>query len=436
MSAGMILIVGFLVGLAAACAVYYAALWQRVHRTNRLVPTLRRGLEAPVPDGDWPSICLIVPAHNESGIVATLVRSLLEQDYPGPTRFVFALDRCTDNTDAVIRRAATGPDGHADPRIEIVTVTACPDDWAGKVHAIHSAVVGTPERDGLPSPATADLLLFTDADTRFEPECLRAAVGLMHERRLDMLSLLPTLTRGSWFERIVQPAAGLELMRRYPLDRINRDTHSARFANGQFMLFSRRAYQAIGGHEAVHQELLEDLAFARRMRRPDLQMRGGVFLSDGLLACRMYASFQNFRRGWKRIYIESEHRHAERLVRSARLLRLVGIALPLGSLATTFAGLAMLFGWWDWRPSSLNIGVGMLLAACGAAALIAFGLASASVYRAQHLSRWWILAYPLGAWITAGIQGEAARDLRSKKPVEWAGRSYIRKPGGRKASAA
>lgn len=432
----MILFVGLLIGLAAACALYYAALWHRVRRTSRLVPTLRRGLASPEPTGDWPSICLIVPAHNESKIVATLVHSLLEQDYPGPTRFVFALDRCTDDTDAVIRRAATGPDGRADPRIEIVTVTSCPDDWAGKVHAIHSAVVGTPERDNLPSPATADLLLFTDADTRFEPECLRAAVGLMHERRLDMLSLLPTLTRGSWFERVAQPAAGLELMRRYPLDRINRDAHSARFANGQFMLFTRSAYQAIGGHEAVHQDLLEDLAFARRMRRPDLNMRGGVFLSDGLLSCRMYASFKAFRRGWKRIYIESDHRRAKPLARSARVLRMNGVALPLGALASLAAGLAMLSGWWDWRPSSLNMDVGVLLAASGSAGLIAFAMATGSIYHAQHLSRWWTIAYPVGAWITAGIQSEAARDLRGKKPVEWAGRSYIRKPGGRKANAA
>lgn len=432
----MILIVGVLLGLAIACAVYYAALWQRVRRTNRLVPTLRQGIASPEPAGGWPSVCLIVPAHNESAIIATLVRSLLEQDYPGPTRFVFALDRCTDDTDGAIRRAATGADGRVDPRIEIVTVASCPDDWAGKVHAIHSAIVGTPDRDDLPSPTTADLLLFTDADTRFEPECLRAAAGLLHERRLDMLSLLPTLTRGSWFERIVQPAAGLELMRRYPLDRINRDAHSSRFANGQFMLFTRRAYETIGGHESVSHELLEDLAFARRMRRSDLNMRGGVFLADGLLFCRMYASFRAFQRGWKRIYIESEHRHAKRLVRSARHLRLLGVAFPLGALAALAAGFAMLSGWWDWRPSSLNMGIGLLLAACGTLGLTAFALAAASIYHAQHLSRWWILTYPAGAWITAGIQSEAARDLRSKTPIEWAGRSYVRKPGGRKANAA
>lgn len=36
------------------------------------------------------------------------------------------------------------------------------------------------------------------------------------------------------------------------------------FANGQFILLTRAAYDKIGGHEAVKSAVLEDLELARR----------------------------------------------------------------------------------------------------------------------------------------------------------------------------
>src|SRR5205823_291327 len=94
---------------------------------------------------------------------------------------------------------------------------------------------------------------------------IRACVALLERRRLDLLSLLSTLTCDTWFERLAQPAAGFELVRQYPISRANRRSNPRAFANGQFMLFRRAAYDAIGGHGAVHDELLEDLALARRL---------------------------------------------------------------------------------------------------------------------------------------------------------------------------
>ncbi len=174
------------------------------------------------------------------------------------------------------------------------------------MHAVHAGV--TRSRGA----ADADFLLFADADTLFSPGCIASALALMRERKLDLLSLLSTLTHDTWFERVVQTAAALELMRQFPLTRVNGvDGRRRAFANGQFMLFRRDAYDAIGGHEAVKDALLEDLALARRI--DDGTRRLGVFMADGLFHCRMYADWPQFRRGWKRIYTEAASRRAKRL---------------------------------------------------------------------------------------------------------------------------
>ena len=114
--------------------------------------------------------------------------------------------------------------------------------------------------------AGAEYLLFTDADVLFDPDLVQSAVALSIRENSDLLSALTTLTSTSWEEFVVQPVASLNLVRMHPTDLVNRTTNPRAFANGQFMLFTRSIYETIGGHDAVSEDLLEDIAFARSVR--------------------------------------------------------------------------------------------------------------------------------------------------------------------------
>jgi chlorobactene glucosyltransferase len=61
-------------------------------------------------------------------------------------------------------------------------------------------------------------------------------------------------------------------------------------ANGQFMLFRRCAYDLIGGHAAVRQDVVDDMALARRAKGLGLRLR----IANGVdqVSCRMYRSPQ------------------------------------------------------------------------------------------------------------------------------------------------
>lgn len=394
---------------AGACAAYYAVVWWRVVRANTALPTLRQALQLPQPPGDFPSTCLVIPAHNERDVIATLARSLAALDEPhGRVRFVFVLDRCTDDTEAVLRHAL----GPAAERTEIINNDQCPDGWAGKTHAIWRGV-----RDSR-AAQSAELLCFADADTQFHPQCLHAAWRLMHDRKLDLLSLLSTLTADTWFERTAQPAAGIELVRQFPLDLVNRPGSGRAFANGQFMLFKRAAYDRLGGHEKVKAELLEDLALARNLMWLHKDMRLGVFLADGMLRCRMYRSWEAFRRGWKRIYTEAVRRKASRMRAQAWRQAITGAILPTAApLALVLALLVLKLG---------DAPLGWSLMATGASGVYAFCGAIGRAYRAQGLGARWLPLYPIGALLTALIQAEAARDLRRGTATTWAGKTYAR----------
>lgn len=393
-----------LIAVSIATIVYVVVAAARLRKTMRSAPTARAGLTLPEPEGGWPSVCVVIPAHNEAAVVGALAQSLARQEYPG-LRVVFALDRCTDDTERIIRDVVG-----ADQRFELVRTNHCPDDWAGKCHAAWRGV-----QDSV-GARDADLLLFADADTVFDPRCVRATTALLLQRRLDMLSLLSTLTHAAWFERIVQPAAAMELMRHFPLNRINRPDHGRAFANGQFMLFRRAAYDKLGGHEAARDELLEDLAFARRMKKSGMPV--GVLLADDVLRCRMYARWADFRRGWKRIYIESAQRRASRLLAWARALLVTGVALPMGAalcIAVGFAAVRL-----D-EPALGGSAIGL-----GLTALLAWLVVIAAIHHAQRAPIWTALLHPVGAWLVAGLLAEAATDLRAGRGVAWAGRVYKR----------
>lgn len=392
-------------GIAAlGTLMYWGVAIYKIILTRATIPTVRRGLTLPPPGPDAPSVCVIVPAHNEEKVIAQLVNSLRGQDYP-KLRVVLSLDRCTDRTVAIAREQIGD-----DKRFEILELTSCAEGWAGKVHAVHSGVTrSTHARD-------ADLLLFADADTVFDPGCVRASVALLRERKLELLSLLSTLTHDRWYEFFVQPAAGLELMRQYPITRANMDQDRRAFANGQFMLFTAEAYHAIGGHEAVKDELLEDLELARRMayaNRPT-----GVFVADGVLSCRMYHSWAEFTRGWKRIYTESAKRKDARLAKSAWQVRIFGCIFPV--LALTLAILAL-----SGVPEGNHL-VRTALGALAIAGVVAFTIAIGMAYRMGHTPLWCVPLHPIGAWRVAAILSQAAKDLRTGAPTVWAGRTYVR----------
>ena len=363
--------------------------------------TGREGLELLAPEGEEATLSIIVPAHNEEDVIDTCASLLREQVYPD-LQIIFVADRCTDETVERLRRHAA-----ADPRIVVVENTECPEDWAGKCHAAHRGA----ER------ATGKWLLFTDADTRFDPRLAQASVALATARKLDLLTLLSTLTYDRLFERVAQPAASFSLMRLYPISRFSAKRPRP-FANGQFMLFRREFYERIGGHAAVREALLEDLAFARKIHEVD--GRSLVAFAGGMLTCTMYDSLAAFKSGWKRIFIEACSRSPSRLRKEGWRTLGYGTMLPLIQLATlAIAPVVVAAGS---RPLGFALAATVLGGWVVQAGML---LLSHALARAPRHA---VVLFPLGSFIVGRIMLAGARDLEQGTPLVWGQRQYVLKP--------
>ncbi|MCE9620450.1 MAG: glycosyltransferase [Planctomycetes bacterium] len=396
-----VLLMWMLIVPAGCCAGWWITVGVRILRDLPRIPRIRQGLAFAPPAGE-PLVSVIIPAHNEEKHAPGCIESILASDYRN-LEVIVVLDRCTDGTRAILEPIAA-----RDARLRLIDNDSCPADWAGKCNA---GRIGAEHARGTH-------LLFTDADVEFSPQLVRASLGMLNQRGLTLLSLMSTPRIRHWFEAVVQPVAVMELMRMYPIAQVNRAKSPRVFANGQFLLFERRAYDKMGGHAAVKDDLLEDIAFSRRMR--DSGGVGGLAMADGMLMVEMYEKLSEFLMGWKRIYIEGSERQPPRLRRSGVIVGVGATLLPLASLGALAAGAG-------WRGGSLEplasfaLGVGVL-------STLSFLIVAAAIHRLCAAPMLAVFFHPLGGFLIARCFFGAAEDLDLRKPVRWGGREYVLEP--------
>jgi len=380
-SAGLVLAAAFLLGPPVARVVRVVS----VLAGRRELP---RASAAPMlPATSSPPVTVLVPARNEERGVAACLASLSAQTYPA-LEIVVIDDGSTDGTPAILAEAA-----RRDPRVERLRLEGPPAGWTGKNFALASGV----------ARARGRWLCFTDADTIHQPESIARAMGFAALRGLGLLSLTSRQLVVSFWERVVQPVVFGLLDQWYPLDRVNDPASPLAAANGIFILVSREAYEAVGGHRAVAGEVLEDVALARRVKAAGHR----VAFVDGadLVAARMYTDLPSIRRGWtKGLY---------------RLLgrRPVAVLFAVGELAVTLVwpAVAALV-----LPLVGPPGTGWL-AALG----LVLGLAAEGGLRAHRGDDWrFALTAPLGAALVAGFLLESAVRDWLGVGVRWKDRRY------------
>ncbi|HZS96868.1 MAG TPA: glycosyltransferase [Terriglobales bacterium] len=273
----------------------------------------------PVPALD-PQVSVIVPARNEETSLPACLGSLIAQA-DIPFELILVDDGSTDRTHEI---AASIPGVH------VIEPGPLPAGWTGKNNAV---VAGA-------RAAKGKWLLFTDADTVHKPDSLARAVAEAETNHVDLLSYSPEQeVRGFW-ERAVMPVIFAELARKYPLSRVSDFSKNLAAANGQYLLISRSAYDAVGGHAAVAQSLLEDVALARAVRDASLRIR---FRYGGdAVRTRMYRGFRQMREGWTKNLILLFPNAV-----SLALLRLLEFLFVIVCLVTAIA----IIQTGDWRHS-------------------------------------------------------------------------------------
>jgi glycosyltransferase involved in cell wall biosynthesis len=230
------------------------------------VPDLAKPEWSPDPNESLPRISVIVPALNEEEQLDPALRSLIALDYPD-YEVIAVNDRSTDRTGEIMDRlAAANPS-----RLKVVHVTALPENWLGKPHALQR---GT-------DIATGELLLFTDADVSFRPDALGRALRLATESHADHLVIFPTLITESWGERMMLAFLSLAFTLRRLWKVSDPKARHDFIGVGAFNMVRRSAFEALGGMQPLRMEVVEDMKLGKLIKKHGFKQVAAF--GDGLL---------------------------------------------------------------------------------------------------------------------------------------------------------
>ncbi len=354
---------------------------------------------APIPDSPLPRLTVILAARNEEECIETCLRSLVRQQHPN-FEIVAVNDRSTDRTGFLMDRMETQFPG----LVRVVHVNALPTGWLGKAHAMHLGM----------QAATGDWICFVDADCeQISNHSLTIAAHEALRRKVDLLSLTPQLELKSVWEQITVPICSWLMMVWFQPGRVNNPKLPTSYANGAFLMVSRKCYDAVGGWARVRSQISEDVAFAKAAKSSGSRL--AVLQNEGLYRASMYDSIRESWDGWPRIFYGSLSKTAL-IVSMIRLI--ICSIIPTAIVASIAIG---------WLLSPPNTPLTWNVAVAGWMSIVVFQQIQAIIaFRATGSHPLWSLTVSLGQVVLLGMLTRALLNHFGLATLNWRGAVFYR----------
>lgn len=344
-----------------------------------------------------PTVSALIPARNEERNIRSCLSALLRQDFPN-LEIIVIDDQSTDNTAAVVREFQ-----EQSKAITLINGQELPPGWMGKNHALYQ---GFQEAGG-------EYLLFLDADARLtSPQCITQTVRCAIEQDIDLLTLVPHLECKSFWEKVVLPILGFFVMNRFVLKKINDSSSKITSVVGPYLLFRRQTYEAIGGHEQVKGEIVEDLVLAQTIKNRGYRL--GYLLGTELFALRLYRDLHGIWEGFSKNFFAGMEQKIWVAIACIfimfSVLVLPWLSFPIGLAYMIF------YGWNELAIASLVLGA----IPCLITVIIRRLLKAAG-----DLDDTYSWLQPLGGLVLIGILTNSIVRVIFGKGVSWKGRVYL-----------
>src|SRR5271157_446526 len=334
------------------------------------------------------TIAVVIPARDETEVIGSTIRSLLEQKSVGSIRVFVVDDHSSDGTAEVARQVACEY-GRPDS-VSVISGSDLPAGWTGKLWAAQQGIKAA-------AMLRPRFLLLTDADVRHSPDSIATLVAVAEAGNYDLASFMVKLHCRSLAEHLLIPPFVFFFFLLYPPDWIRNRRRSTAGAAGGCMLIRPEALERAGGIAAIRSEIIDDCALAHAVKRSGGRVWLG--LTSDTRSERAYGSF------WE---IESMIARTafNQLCHSAALL----VGAVIGLMVTYLLPLVLVFS-----------GDGALIA-LGAASWLLMSLAYAPMVRFYELNLTWSLTLPFSACFYVVASIHSAIKFWTGRGGEWKGR--------------
>jgi hypothetical protein len=367
--------------VSALVAAFWVSLGLQTAYGARKLPRIKN--IPPAPDADCPSISLLFAARDEEAKMRQALETLAALDYPR-LEVIAVDDRSADDTGRILDEFAAH-----NPRFRVVHVTALPEGWLGKPHALQKAY----------EASSGEWLLLTDADVKFDRSVLRRAVTLVQRDGLEHLTLIAHVEMHGFWETVALTFFGLAFYLGNAPHRVSDGKSRAYLGVGAFQMLKRSVYEKIGTHRKLAMEVVDDMKVGKLVKLGGY--RSGVAVSEELVSLRWHAGLGNVIRGVTKNFFAA-------FGYNLPLALAILVAMPLLHVLP-FVGLFVTHGW-----------IRVFCAIAAAAALCMH--AGADV--ANKVSPLYALTHPLGAMLVTYMIARSVAVTLWQGGVTWRGTFY------------
>ena len=349
----------------------------------------RLGLPAVPLDSVKGLVAVVIPARNEVEVVGSTIRSLLQQTSVEALHIFVVDDHSSDGTADAARQAARDC-GLADA-LTLIRGRELPHGWTGKLWAVQQGIAEA-------AKLNPRFLLLTDADIRHSPESVSTLINIADSGNYDLTSLMVKLHCGNLAECLLIPPFVFFFLMLYPPNWIRDPRRRTAGAAGGCMLIRPAALQSAGGIVAIRDQIIDDCALARAVKRSGGRVWLG--LAADTYSQRTYAGFAEIEQMIARTAF-NQLRHSAWLLATALVGLAITYLLPLAMILTFRAPFAV-----------LGTTVWLLMAA-----------AYAPMVRYYGLNLAWSLTLPVSACFYMYATAHSAAKYWLGRGGEWKGRN-------------
>src|SRR5687768_7456991 len=205
----------------------------------------------------FPKVSVILPARNEEQDIEKCLDSLLKQDYSS-YEIVAINDSSSDRTGEIIQKYST-----MNTKVIFINAEKKPEGWTGKNWACYQGYI----------KSAGQLFLFTDADTTHSSSAISLAVNHLLSKELDALTAIPKILAYDFWTKITLPILWTLSVSRYSALKANDPKTKVGYFFGSFFIITKKAYEAVGSHKAVKEEIVEDGALGKKVKEQGFKLR-------------------------------------------------------------------------------------------------------------------------------------------------------------------
>ncbi|SEU13322.1 glycosyltransferase family 2 protein [Paenibacillus sp. NFR01] len=335
-----------------------------------------------------PALSVLIPARDEAKNIAACLASVLACGTAGRRIEIIVLDDRSSDGTVELAAAAGGA------RTQVLAGAGLPEGWSGKCHACAQ----------LAEAAGGEWLLFLDADIRLHPQALDAAMASAAAQGSGLITGFPRQLTGSWLERLAVPLMVFTIVCHLPIPLVRR-SEDPRFAaaHGGFMLIHRDSYIRCGGHSAIRDQLVDDMALAKAVKLAGEP----VTLADisAHTEMRMYHNASEVWKGYRKNIYAGLGRKPLLLLGVLLFYALLYVCPLIAALGALVTGDNTALLW-------------------AAAALVAGAAVKRTADRSGQQPLWFCLLLPASILSLIAIAAASWRGSISGKGYEWKGRQY------------